>query len=239
MVEEPLSGGNWTVGVVRVEDTVRRPRTARSDFTAKLLVHLRAAGYTFAPRYLGVDAQGRDTFEFIPGTITSDPSERDEASYAAAGAMLRGLHDLTTGHPLAGVRQCVIHRDAGPFNTIFRDGMPVAFIDWDGARPGPWMVDLAYLGWTWCIQSNGTPAIRDQARRLRELRDGYGRGDSHALLVAILRKQRYIARVSEALAARPGQAEHYYAHHRRAVEWAVSDHRLTEQSFDLFLAALR
>jgi hypothetical protein len=86
--------------------------------------------------------------------------------------------------------QCVIHGDPGPFNTIFEDGMPVAFIDWDGARPGAWMSDLAYLAWTWCIQSSGNVPVVDQARHLRALRDGYGRGEAQALVESIIRSHR-------------------------------------------------
>jgi aminoglycoside phosphotransferase (APT) family kinase protein len=238
VVEEPLPGGNWTAGVVRVGDTVRRPRTAASDFVAELLTHLHAVGFQGAPLHLGVDDEGRDVFEFVPGETTTHPGERDEAAYAAGGELLRHLHDATAGHPIAGGEQCVIHGDPGPFNTIFRDGMPVAFIDWDSARPGAWLPDLAYLAWTWCIQSSGDVPVRDQARHLGELRDGYGRGDPDALFQAIVRSQRHIERTAEALASRPGKSAEYYAHQQRAIEWAVSDRRLTEQNADRFLAAL-
>jgi aminoglycoside phosphotransferase (APT) family kinase protein len=202
-----------------------------------LLTYLQEIGYSSSPRFLGVDEEGRDIFEFIPGEMTTHPSERDEAAYAAGGAMLRHLHEATAGHPLAGARQCVIHGDPGPFNTIFQDGMPRAFIDWDGARPGAWMFDLAYLAWTWCIQSVGRVPVRDQARHLRELRDGYGRGDADTLLRAIVRRQRHIARVSEMLAAQPGHEDHYYAHQQRAIG-ATADRRHTEQHFHRFLSAL-
>jgi aminoglycoside phosphotransferase (APT) family kinase protein len=238
MDEEPLLGGNWTEGVVRVGETVRRPRIRGSEFAAALLTHLQDVGYTGAPRYLGVDETGRDVYEFIPGETTSHPSERDEAAYAAGVALLRRLHDATAGHRLAGGKQCVIHGDPGPFNTIFRQGMPVAFIDWNGARPGDRITDLAYLAWTWCIQSVGDVPVDDQARHLAELQAGYGRGDAEALLRAIIESQAHIARTAAALAARPAKGEQYYAHQQRAIEWATADRRLTEQNFDRFLAAL-
>jgi aminoglycoside phosphotransferase (APT) family kinase protein len=56
--------------------------------------------------------------------------------------MLRRLHETTAGHPLADGQECVIHGDPGPFNTIFRDGLPVAFIDWACCRPGRGLDDL-------------------------------------------------------------------------------------------------
>jgi len=57
--------------------------------------------------------------------------------------MLRALHGATSGHPLAGKRECVIHGDPGPFNPLFLDGMPVALIDWASAKPGARMWDLS------------------------------------------------------------------------------------------------
>lgn len=52
-------------GVVRVGDTVRRPRTANSEFVAELLDRL--AGSGLGPQSLGTDAVGRDVFEFLDG----------------------------------------------------------------------------------------------------------------------------------------------------------------------------
>ena len=185
-----------------------------------------------------MDDEGRDIYEFIPGETTSHPNERDEAAYAAGGEMLRRVHDATARSPLAGGEECVIHGDPGPFNTIFQKGMPVAFIDWDGAHPGAWMSDLAYLAWTWCIQSKGNVPVADQAHHLSELHRGYGRGEAEALLRAVIDSQRSIARTAEMLAARLSKSDDYYAHQQRALEWATADGQLTEQNFDRFLSAL-
>jgi len=46
-------GGRQTIGIVRVGDTVRRPRHARSDLVHALLRHLDAVGFEDAPRLLG------------------------------------------------------------------------------------------------------------------------------------------------------------------------------------------
>jgi hypothetical protein len=50
---ESLEGGRITLGVARVGDTVRRPRTQNSDFVDQLLRRLEAAGFEGAPRALG------------------------------------------------------------------------------------------------------------------------------------------------------------------------------------------
>lgn len=46
-------------GVVRVGNTVRRPRQAGSDLLEALLTHLERVGFDGAPRFLGIDARGR------------------------------------------------------------------------------------------------------------------------------------------------------------------------------------
>lgn len=67
--EVPLSGGRITPGVVRVGDTVRRPVGASSAFVAEVLGHLAEAGFVGAPRYLGLDAAGRDVLGCLPGWV--------------------------------------------------------------------------------------------------------------------------------------------------------------------------
>ncbi|MBW4716886.1 phosphotransferase [Saccharothrix obliqua] len=236
---ERLVGGNSTAEVVRIGDAVHRTRGARSDFTADVLRHLEAVGYPHAPRYLGVDDLGRDVFSYLPGNTTDHPSQRAEGAYALAGTMLRRLHEATAGHPLAGDRECVVHGDAGPFNTICRDGLPVAFIDWTGCAPGSALDDLGYLAWTWCVQSVGHVPIEDQAAHLRELRDGYGDVDAGALIGAMVEQQTRIAVAETANLHDPRLDPVRRAHARRAVDWAEADRALVQQHHELLLSALR
>ncbi|GAA2832888.1 hypothetical protein ABT362_10235 [Nonomuraea rubra] len=49
--------------------------------------------------------------------------------------------------------------------------------------------DLGYLAWTWCVQAQGQVPIADQARHLRELRDGYGDVEPEPLVAAMIRNQ--------------------------------------------------
>lgn len=66
---KPLSGGRQTRGVVQIGDTVRRPRSERSDFVARLLRHLEARNFSGVPSYLGSDTENRDVFSFLPGDV--------------------------------------------------------------------------------------------------------------------------------------------------------------------------
>ena len=63
-VEIPLEGGRITPGVVRVGETVRRPRNPNSEFVHEVLLHLESVGFDAAPRFLGIDEQGREILSF-------------------------------------------------------------------------------------------------------------------------------------------------------------------------------
>jgi hypothetical protein len=76
MTEVPLTGGHITREVVRVGETVRRTSSTSAGFAVRVLSYLETAGYAYAPRYLGVDEQGRDVLTFIPGDITDHPGQR-------------------------------------------------------------------------------------------------------------------------------------------------------------------
>ncbi|KPI00662.1 aminoglycoside phosphotransferase [Actinobacteria bacterium OK074] len=173
--EVPLSGGRITQGVVRVGETVRRPVTAKSAFVAELLDHLHRRGFDGAPRHLGLDDTGRDTFTYLPGRVPTKFRRWDDDQVAAAGALLRALHEATRGSRLAAAHPVVCHHDPGPNNTVFQQDRPVAFIDFDTAAPGDPLEDLGYMAWTWCISSKTqAPPAQEQAAQVRILADTYG-----------------------------------------------------------------
>ncbi|MEV6155517.1 aminoglycoside phosphotransferase family protein [Nonomuraea sp. NPDC052129] len=239
MTEELLTGGNNALQVARAGDTVRRTRDAGSAFAARVLTHLVSVGYSHAPRYLGIDEHGRDILSFIPGTTTDHPTQRAQGAYAAGGRMLRELHEATASHVLSAGRECVMHGDPGPFNTIFQQGLPVAFIDWSSCRPGDRLDDLGYMAWTWCIQSQGRVPIAEQARHLRELRDGYGTVEPAHLLGAMVRRQTHIADMEAANIADPTLTPARRRHAEAAMAWATADRELIHRHQPLLLSALQ
>jgi hypothetical protein len=240
VTEQPLPGGRNAAEVVRIGDTVHRSREPGSEFAARLLRHLESAGYTYAPRHLGVDDRGRDILTYIPGETTDHPSQRADGAYARGAVMLRELHDVTAGHPLAAGRECVLHGDPGPFNAIFDAGIPVAFIDWTSCRPGDRIEDLGYMSWSWCVQAHGNVPIEAQARHLRELRDAYSTAvEPEALAAAMFRAQNRILEVFEPILADPGYPAHERGWAAEAIQWATGDRDLLRAHEEAFLAALR
>jgi hypothetical protein len=185
--EEVLEGGNLSV-VVRVGDTVRRPMGPWTPAVHALLRHL--DGFDGAPRLLGVDEQGREILEFVPGAMAwpvMGPLATDDG-LARAGALLRRYHDAVASFVapvdaewrfpnmardaerwLGGEQPIICHNDCAAWNLVMGDDR-WAFIDWDVAGPRPRMWDVAYAVIGMVVLDEHS----DQRHRVSVLADAYG-----------------------------------------------------------------
>jgi Ser/Thr protein kinase RdoA (MazF antagonist) len=234
-----LTGGRITPGVVRIGDTVRRPTTDSSAFVAELLAQLEQRWFTGAPRHLGLDEAGRDTFSYLPGWVPATFQRWTDTQVAAAGALLRSLHDATRDSGLTAGRPVICHHDPGPNNTVFRDGRPVAFIDFDTAAPGDPLEDLGYMAWTWCVSSKTTaPPAAAQAAQVRILADAYGltAADRADVVTAMLDRQSRNARWwTDRLTGPVASTEQITSR----IAWSEREHAYTRANQATFEAALR
>ena len=161
--EEVLAGGNLS-RVVRVGDTVRRPTGPWTPTIHALLRHLEARGFDGAPRVFGIDDQGREMLEFVPGT-TAWPDMGalgTDDGLARAAQLLRRYHEAVADFAvpddavwqmddmradgerhLGGETPIVCHNDCAAWNLVM-DEARWAFIDWDVAGPRPRLWDVAY-----------------------------------------------------------------------------------------------
>ncbi len=114
--EQPLLGGRQTPGVVRVGRTVRRPPGKNTGLVRKLLRHLEAAGFDGAPRFLGMDEQGREILTFVEGEVPHDygSNSPSDAKLANVARLIRHFHDATAGSALAAGAEIVAHNELGP-----------------------------------------------------------------------------------------------------------------------------
>jgi thiamine kinase-like enzyme len=192
---------------VRVGRTVRRTSYSWSPAVLDLLRHLEHESFAGAPRALGFDDQGREVLTYVEGEVGRDdgfiPDQggrfdkrlpdyvwRDDV-LVQLGALLRAFHDAAATFPWAGREWCweprqpvetVCHNEVFPGNTVFREGLPVAFIDWDTAVPGPRAWDLGFVACRWVpfwrdakCRAYGLPiGVAEKARRFRLLVDAYG-----------------------------------------------------------------
>jgi aminoglycoside phosphotransferase (APT) family kinase protein len=192
----PLPGGRVTPGVVRVGDTVRRPRRANSDFVRRLLQHLRAVGFDAAPAPLGGDAEGREIFSYIDGEVPRELGVHADSALASAARLIRRYHDATVA--LAQDAEVICHNDLSPCNFVFRDAVPVAIIDFDTAAPGARVADVGYAAWLWLNIGLDDIAAAEQHRRLRLFIEAYGSPDAAPVLSAMLERQSALAVAGQA-----------------------------------------
>jgi aminoglycoside phosphotransferase (APT) family kinase protein len=200
-----------TSGMVRRGDRLLRPMGSWSPAVHEYLRYLEAAGFDGAPRVLAIEGD-REVLTFIDGDAANDPSwepgrghslppyAQSEMALRGAAELIRRLHRASAGFwpaitsyrfrpypPEPG--EIVSHDDLGPWNTVYRDGMPVAFIDWDAAQPIEPLADLASAAWTFVplappeqLTEAGFDPVPDLPARLRTFVDAYGLTDRQAIL---------------------------------------------------------
>jgi hypothetical protein len=189
--ETPLRGGWVTSGVVKVGKTVRRPLSPNAAFVHRLLGDLERVGFEAAPRFLGLDDQGREALTFIEGEVFSDCRGLvwADSQIEASARLLRRFHDATAGSELARGEQVVCHNDFGPWNLVWRVGLPVAIIDFDYAAPGSRIDDLGYAVWKHLNLGLIDLSADEQGRRLRLMTSAYGIPADDDVLRSIARAQ--------------------------------------------------
>jgi hypothetical protein len=204
--EIALPGGRLTAEVVRVGDTVRRTRGPDTESIHALLRHLEAKGFDGAPRALGFDERGREILTYIEGTAGEEynwPEElRTDAGLAAVVRLVGAFHDAVAdfippvasrwleGASSLSPDEIISHNDPGPWNLVWRDGRPVALIDWDFAGLGHRLDDVAYVAFyaipmrddAHC-QRCGFTVVPDRAHRLRVVCETYGDAATPARLI--------------------------------------------------------
>jgi hypothetical protein len=231
---EILLKGGADSNVVRAGQTVRRGGRAWSPAVLDLLRHVEREGFDGSPRALGFDDQGREVLTYIEGEVGNgegfipykggrfDVQLPDyvwtDSVLARLGQLLRSHHDaaasfswgdrqwrLETRHPV----ETICHNDLTPWNTVFQGGLPVAFIDWDVAAPGPRSWDLGFVAWRWVpfwrdekCEAHGLPTgVRDKVRRFQLLLDAYGIAPEIGIMQAGIERVRQMQQHMRDLAA--------------------------------------
>jgi len=177
------------------------------------LTHLAACGADLAPRPLGLDADaGVETLSYIPGVVPSGGASpswlwTDETLIEVA-QLVRRFHDAaasfvrppdgcwqsTAADPMGD--EVICHNDLAPWNTVFRSGVPVAFIDWDLAAPGSRLWDIGFALWHFVPLYGGEAAdpfspdgLGPRAERTRSFCDAYGLIDRTGVVDMIGQRQ--------------------------------------------------
>jgi mutator protein MutT len=193
--EVRLRGGN-VGGAVRVGATVRRPAGSWTPAVHALLSHLHHVGLDAIPRVLGVDDDGREILEYVPGDTADahDPWPAwvwSDALLVQVARWLRRYHDAVASfRPRGPVEwrfgpqtlsddEIVCHFDVAPYNVVVGfdfSGGPVlrCVLDWDVTGPGKPLDDVAHMAWNFlpCFDEDAHPDV-EVVRRLLLLADAY------------------------------------------------------------------
>jgi hypothetical protein len=129
------------------------------------LNHLEEVGFDGAPRYLGIDGDGRAVLSYIDGDVGVPPYPAwmaDGGLLASVAALQRRLHEAARSFvppadaawdaanlPPPGPSAVVCHNDLCVENVVVRDGVAVAFIDFDFAAPADPLIDIAIAARHW------------------------------------------------------------------------------------------
>jgi hypothetical protein len=251
--EIELTGGRVTGGVVRVGDTVRRSVGPWTPSVHAYLRHLEERGFEGAPRVLGFDDQGREILSFMDGVVASSSDwTRGHANRVLAGGLsdealvevarlIRSLHAAAAGFEpvnplwreyahsiLPG--EIVCHGDLGPHNTVYRDGWPVGFIDWDGARPNEPLLELGHAAWQYVpladdayCREMGFERPPDRGARLRLFAETYGAGGAELLDAVREAKQREAERPRYWPGMTAAIVAEFLSHVVRELQWLDSN----------------
>ncbi len=195
---------------MRVGDTVRRPTGEHSVAVHRVLRHLEDVDFDGAPRFVGIDAHGREVLTYIDGEVAGRPWPAwvaEPARAASVARLLRRLDDVlvplgippdlvfdSSGRrPAPSASYFLGHRDVTPENTVFRAGQAHAFIDFDLVRPSTRIDEVCnlLLWWgAWMPVEDREPVMReiDPAERARLLVDSYGLApdDRHLVVAAAI-----------------------------------------------------
>lgn len=172
MDEIALPRGRGGSEVARSARGVHRTTGAWTETVHLFLRHLEACGFAGAPRVLGFDDQGREVLTYLEGDVLADPSwepgdpgrwpdyAQSEDALVAAARLLRELHAAARSFvpppdacwkqydwPMMLPGEIVCHGDVGRHNTVYRDGLPVAFIDWEAIRPNEPVIEFGSAAW--------------------------------------------------------------------------------------------
>lgn len=199
MAEEALAGGITNAGAVTRDGAyVLRPANGSSSSVQAFLSHLDRQGFDGAPSPFGIQSDGRERLQFIPGDVPASPYpvwSQSDAALISIARLLRRFHDAGRnfdrrghrwssglGDPVGG--ELICHNDIELSNVVFRGGLAVALIDFEYAAPGRAVYDVAQLIRLCAPIEDGIDQARmgwqpaDRPGRARLVADAYGLDDN-------------------------------------------------------------
>lgn len=222
---------------LKLGDTVHRPTDFWSPAVHELLIYLESVNFSYSPRYLGQDEQGREILSHIDGEsgvngwkkITTDEGLRKYAKLlrayhdAAAGFWPSKDLEWSTGAKEFKPDEIICHGDFGPWNIVWQYDEPMGIIDWDMARPARPEHDILYAleysapfrGDEATIKWHHFDEVPDRTHRIEVFLEAYGTPAIDNVTVKVAVMQRSVKDQAAYLAQRGIQPQ---------VDWTTEGH---------------
>jgi hypothetical protein len=179
-------------GALRVGDRVHRATGPWTPAVHALLEFL-APRLPHVPRGYGLDGQGREILDFMPGRVVDIDTERlTDGQIRSLVTWTRAFHDAVAGFTHPGPWRMfpiehptlVGHNDIAPYNACFDGDELAGVFDWDFSGPTNPLAELAFIAWN-CVPLWTDVGASLAAQRVSLIADTYGGYPARDVLLAV------------------------------------------------------
>ena len=199
--ETILSGGTNADSVVKIGNTVHRSKTKNFEFIHLMLLWLEKHGCSYAPKFLGIDEQGREMLSYLEGEVPRE-IPMTFAQKVNAIKILRQFHDTLAGTKFAGAAETVCHHDFAPWNIIIHKRKVVGMIDFDEVGPGKRIDDVTYFIWTALDLGIAPVSDKQQIKNIATLAKAYQLTNNNEIITSFLSQQNRILKFRQEVVAK-------------------------------------
>jgi len=183
-------------GVHRIGTTVHRPVGYWTPAVHDLL-HYLDGRLAHVPRVHGLDEQGREVLDFLPGKVLAPTTMLSEAQLISLVSWTKAFHLAVAGFKHGGPwrsfpmsmqissRQVFIgHNDIAPYNSCFSGDELRGVFDWDLAGPTTALNELAFIAWN-CVPLCRPIEQKVAAARIETIAQTYGAVSAAQILLTV------------------------------------------------------
>ena len=195
-MDETTRENNEHRPITRIGNTVHRPTQWWTPSVHHLLNYLEEVGFSYSPRVMGFDNQGREVLSYIEGDSGKEGwlkilSDEGLANFAR---LLKSYHEAIADYKppkdaewayspnILKPGEIMCHGDFGPWNIAWDGEKPVGILDWDFVLPAKPTYDIFYaLEYSAPFRDDETalkwhhfPEVPDRKRRVQVFLDAYG-----------------------------------------------------------------
>jgi hypothetical protein len=242
--------------ILRIDQTVHRPTYWWTPAVHELLKYLEVVGFSYSPRVLGFDEEGREVLSFIEGESGADGWAKitTDEGLSKFARLLRAYHEAVRdftpdphaewAYSTASLQpgEILCHGDFGPWNIVWQGDEPVGILDWDMVLPAQPRFDVLYaLQYATPFRDDATalswhhfPSVPDRKHRIEVFANAYGLEQLGDIVGDVASLQRRVGTFVAILAERGLQPQADWVADG-ALEEAEKQAQWTEAHRELFL----